>query len=408
MGRLRNFHASLPRLLLPLVAVCVILLAGCIISFGAFSELSISETKRANAEHQRVIIDAVTGEVSGLDAGEEEAVDLGNAEEDDTQAPDIGEPIAAEEEPAQTAILSENLPILRDTPEVTEMPTVARGPDSLVKAPAPEAVETSGKLTLPRRTDKGLTPAQLYGRGFARGEEQHLVSILITDAGFSNEALAKILALPAVVSVAVSPYAGQAAASIEALRNDGHEVWSTLPAVSETYPQDDPGPLGLLGTHSPTAAISRVQQVMGTAVGSVGMVLGPEETIAAYAEPWNAALTEITGRGLLLLCTRANRSLDQVVPDKEKQDAVRRADILLDSTPSAAFIRSKLKGIADLSAEKNNLIIVASARPQTLDLLAEWLKDKPAITLAPLSAIYRVYEQTPEAPEAKKKSGGGH
>ena len=397
--KLQTFGA---RFSLGIVISCglsLIFVIGVSASLVALSELPGEETMRANTMQQRLIVDAKTGQVSGLGGKASAAFDVGDA------APEMPEHDTAQTTEASTET-ADGSSALRDTPEVKEFPAVARGPESLVKAPAPEAVETVGEWALPKRTAAGLAPSRLYNRGFTRTEGQRVLAIVITDVGFSNDTLVQILKLPKEVTLAVSPYAADVAKQIETLRNAGHETWVMLPAMTDAYPREDPGPLGILNSQPADALLARVREVMALSPGAAGMLLPPTEAISSYPESWNIALTEIDARGLYLLSTRSERSLDQLTKDKKKQESIRRADMILDSTPATAFIRSKLSTLASqFAAGSGDMIVIASARPQTLGILSDWLGAQREFTLAPLSATYRAYEAPPAPVEAKKKSG---
>jgi hypothetical protein len=77
--------------------------------------------------------------------------------------------------------------------------------------------------------------------------------------------------------------------------------------------------------------------------------------------------------------------------------------MVLDPLPNEPQIKSKLAGIAAAAKEKEGLIVVLSARPQSLSLLQQWLNSNAGAVLAPLSAQY----EKPAAPEpvAEKKAG---
>ena len=399
--RLQFIHARLSVGLIASMVLALLSIIALTFALSALSDLPAEETMRANIMHQRVIIDAKTGQVSGLGASKSEAFDVSDARE---PTPDMGDDSSLNT--GSTADVSGTLPRLRDAPEVKETPHVERGEESLVNAPAPEASEKKNEFILPRITSAGLTPSRLYGRGFTRQEGQRVLAIVITDAGFGNDSFAKLLALPKTVTIAVSPYALDAPKKIEALRNAGFETWVMLPTMSESYPKEDPGPLGILSSHPADASIARVHQVMHASPGAVGMVLPALESISAYPEVWNVVLTEIIGRGLYILSTRSDRGLDQLTADKKKQEKIRRADFILDSTPATAFIRSKLSSLNEqFNASSGDMIVIASARPQTLTILGDWLASQRDFTLASLSATYRGYEPPPPPPE-KKKSGG--
>lgn len=422
--------ARVPRGLILWISLCVLLAFGLLTTTRDLLALPDQETRRANETNQRVIIDPETGQVSGLAGGTEisEAFDVAEAGEEtsaeasetpasetphEAEAPAAQEPASAEtaEVPETPATAEQPAPAegssLRTEPVVTALPTVERGTHSLVPAPAPEITETKGKLKLPKKGEHEAAASKLYAKSFSRREEHILLSFVILDAGFNADALALMLELPSEVSVAVSPYAREPNAFITALRNAGHEVWTMLPAQGSKYPQDDPGPMGITNNLSTKEAVGRAQEVMAEALGSVGFVLPPSEAISPQTEPWGSVLKEIEARGLLLLSTNGTRSVDQLSADEKLRAIIKRADLVLDSTPGSAFIHSKLAGLNEQAKAQGELVVVAYARPLTLRILSEWLKEKkldPAITLAPVTALW----QPKVPPPLPEPEGGGH
>lgn len=238
---------------------------------------------------------------------------------------------------------------------------------------------------------------------------------MITDVGFSAETLKRIIDLPPQISIAISPYAIDAAKQIAALRNSGHEVWAMLPAMGARYPQDDPGPLGLIANLELPDLRARLHRVLAATIGSVGVVLPADETLSAHADVWTPLSEELQARGLYILSTHPTHSAEGLSDNPAVQAAIRRADMVADSTPSPAFIRSKLASIRQMAGQQEKLIVLISARPQSLGILEEWLQGKPlgnAVALAPLSAIYApdAPPAPPAAPPAEEGShgGGGH
>lgn len=396
-----------------------------LIGLSHLAAVPAQETMRANSEQQRVIIDPATGVVSGLSKVDPEATAFEVAEDETPPAATEPEPIA---EPEVAAATTEEAPVEESTEAANASssgedfvpltltradpptPLVPRSGESLVSAPAPEISEKVGNEMLPMRGEKDASAATLYAKAFQRSDaEQHLVSIVVTDIGFNGEVLAQTIALPSFITAAVSPYADTPADQIGALRNKGHEVWAMLPLMGARYPQDDPGPLGLINALTIKAALTRLHTLMANTIGSVGFILPPDETFSAQKDLWNAVHDEIDERGLYLLSTHPTREAKVFTADKKQQERIRRADLLLDSTPGAAFIRSKLAGIRDMATNQAKLIVLVSARPQSLALLSEWLETKPlegVATFAPLSAIYTPYKEPVEAPEAKGGHGG--
>ena len=317
---------------------------------------------------------------------------------------------AAETAPPAASAASVETPIAALTPLKTEpLPSAppAAAPasrDSLIRAPAPEITETVNGVKIPKRGNNDTAASTLYARRFAPVEDQHTVSFVVLDAGLGTSTLPLLLALPKDVTIAFSPYSRGAAANIELLRNVGFEVWGMVPTMGERYPQDDPGPLGLIQSMPKEELLRRLHEVMATTIGSVGMVLPPDETLSGRPNSFGHLVNDVHARGLYLLSTHPSRSIDQLSTGPETRASLARADIILDPLPNEPQIKSKLASITAASKEKQRLIVVLSARPQSLALLQQWLNSTPGIKLAPLSANYK----KPDAPEPVAEEKGGH
>lgn len=397
--------------------LCLLLAMGVLSSIFDLATVPVTETHRANQTQQRLIIDPVTGrvgsaapaattasfDVAAPEAGEtpptKDAADEAPATETEKQTPEVAPPAPTADPKFER--------LRRDAGNET-IPQVAFSQQSLVSAPAPEITETASGVAVPMRGEKNASAASLYARPFVRRAQQPLLAIVVTDAGFSDATLQQIMDLPGEVSVALSPYASESAKQIRALRNKGHEVWGMLPAATSRFPQADPGPLGLIPSINAHESIDRLRRAMGATLGSVGFVLPMDEALSTQKERWPPVLKEIDDRGLLVLSTHPTRTLDQLTRDPKLQEHLRRADMVLDSTPGVAFIRSKLAGVKDAVMAQKKLVVLVSARPLALKTLADWLATEPlgdAAVLAPLSAIYAP-DAPPPAP-AKKESGHG-
>lgn len=423
---LQAMRTRLPRATAIWAGLCLLLGLGLLTTLVDLTAVPEAELRQANRTAQRVIIDAVTGDVAGDQSAESvpEAPFEVSTDEEGSEEPAADTPPAEAgpaEAPREAAPGFEG-PALRTAAEPAALPAIAAGRESIVAPPAPEITEGS-KLKLPKRGAKDATASTLYAKRFQRQEGVAYITLLLTDAGFNAATLNQIVKLPREVTVAFSPYALDPRPQIALLHKAGYETWGMLPAQGTHYPQDDPGPLGIIAGDDAATQLQRLKQTMAATLGAVGLVLPPDEDMAGRKE-FAALLKEIDTRGLFLLSTRPGRGMGELTQDPALEAVIRRADVILDSTNSAAFIQSKLAGLKALAEQQGKLIVVASARPQTLALLIEWLDKKPlgAVQLAPLSAMYGpdAPPPPPEAPEggghggghgggdAKKESSGGH
>lgn len=424
----RKLKFRLPRItgLALWVPITGLLALGLVTTLVDLAQLPLKEATRANETRQRYVVNATTGEVSLGDSSAElnaeppTAFDV--AAKDEAPAPDAA---AAGETPAESAqteaptpeptaqTLGEGMPTLRTEPLVNaaaiEMP--AHTKDSLVGAPAPEITETVDGVRIPKRGDKDAKPSTLYAHRFTRKPDQVLIVFVVMNAGFDAQSIGLILGLPSEINVAYSAYSHADSNYSEHLRASGHEVWTILPVMNDRYPSDDPGPMGIIGRMPPEEIIRRTHLVMGAVLGSVGLVLPPDEAVSLHKGTLDPVLGELTARGMLLLATHPTRSIDQLTTNKGLAEIIRRADLVIDSTPDEAQIRSKLAGVLPAAKEKGEYVVLLSARPQSLQILGDWLKETKITepyALAPLSAIY-LPKDAPEvkAPEESGGHGGG-
>lgn len=420
-GKLKLLLARFPRGFLLSAGLTLLMAVGLLAALADLGAVPAAETQRANDAKQRVIVDVATGAVSGLSQDESTSFDVAEEPALPPEEPVESEPTpdaeteAAAIEPAPVPVPEAASPAglepLRRDPLRSVWPTVSRSRDSLVSAPAPEITEKLGDLQLPKNGGGIARAATLYARGFKPEPGKPMVAILVTDVGFSPETLQSVLSLPPEISIALSPYAADAQTQVSSLRNAGHETWAMLPAATARYPQDDPGPLGLIPALTKQAMLDRLYRVLAASIGSVGVVLPADEAISSQPELWGVVYEQLHARGLYVLSTHPTRSIDQLSANPAAKEVTRRSDLTIDSTPGAAFIRSKLATVSEVAAAQGKLIVLVNARPQSLALLSEWLKSGELAkhaSLAPLSALFAPERPEPVAAPVEEKKSSGH
>lgn len=444
-GLFQRIGRRFPPGFFPWAGLALLLASGTLTAIADLAALPGRQTQLANRTAQRVVIDPRSGAVSGLRRSDVPAAafDVEAPPSSSMVAEDVPSPAPlAEEEIAMPASASaaektaeappavaddagaespgsaagtggDAMPALQAPAAPLAIPTIARGGDSLVPAPAPEITENLRGLAIPKRGAHDAMAAALYARSFTNAAQKPTIAIVVTDVGFSPQSLQRIIALPKNIAVAISPYAIDTARQVAALRNSGHEVWAMLPVMGARYPQDDPGPLGLIANLEWGELRKRLHRALAVTLGSVGVVLPADETLSSHPEAWEPLVEELRARGLFILSTHPTHSVKALSAHASVQAIIRRADMLLDSTPDPAFIRSKLAAVAQAALAGKKQVALISARPQSLAILEAWLKEDPlgkGAVLAPLSAVYAP-DTPPPAPAAEKKEkphGGGH
>lgn len=290
---------------------------------------------------------------------------------------------AAPEAPTAIAAMPQQ-PLPRDPaqpPTYASLPSRLTNPKPLPPAPVDALLRQSPHGPLPVIAKDGRQPWRIYGRPFDAPAARPRLSVIVAGLGLDRDATeAAITKLPADVTLAFSPYAGNLESWIRKAREAGHEVLLMLPAETEDFPSRDPGPWGLLAANPIEENLTRLEQVLGRAGGYVG-VLAPNGGFTASPKlgPVLGALHE---RGLLYVGGGARTDAGPPVAAVTTQVEV---DLFRDA------IEARLAGAARTAKDSGQGVLVVAPKPVTFDRLVGWL-DKlsdQGIVLAPVSAVVK-------------------
>lgn len=315
------------------------------------------------------------------------------------------EPARDAQEPAQMAVLPvlprgtgplptldepafPPLPVAGDTaPTFTGMTSYGQGNTALVAAPIATLVRETTAGMLPVRGPDGAAAWRAYGGSLQGPADQPRVSLIVSGLGMNLEATeAAIAKLPASVTLAFSPYAPDLNVLIAKARAQGHEVLLELPLESETYPAEDPGPLGLMTTLSPAENLNRLERLLGKATGYTGVLARGSGRFTKTNDLMRIVLKELAERGLLYVHPEGATGL----PGTEGLDLPSGAAMLaVDARPFRGAIDARLGYLADVARARGVAIGVARPLPVTFDRLGLWARGLTGsgVVLAPASAV---------------------
>lgn len=264
-------------------------------------------------------------------------------------------------------------------------------PVKLAAAPDSRLVERGRHGTLPRIGEGRLRPLDVYARPEGSGSGPR-VAILVSGLGIGQAATASaITRLPAAISLAFAPYAGDLERTVARAREAGHEALLQAPMEPFDYPDSDPGPQTLLTTARPPENLDRLSWVMSRFQGFVGIVNYMGAKLTGDAAALEPVLREIGARGLGFVDDGTSpRSLATTLAAKAKVP-VARAEIVLDALPRPEAIDRELARL-EAQARKNGFAFgSASAMPMSIDRIARWAAEAEArgIRLVPVSAALR-------------------
>ena len=286
--------------------------------------------------------------------------------------------------PAQLDILAARVRPGRTTPGPIAEPDPALM-DAAQDSPGPGRSGT--ELGPPRIAPDGRAPMQVYAAGFDRALQTPRIGLVLAGIGPDTAAsLDAIHQLPAVVTLAVSPYATPDPV-LEAARRAGHEFLLSLPMEPQGYPQNDAGTEMLSATISPAEntrrlmwALSRVAGYVGV-TGAFGEMRG--ERFAGVADQMGPVLAALARRGLLYVDPRPGAAR---LPSVWSCDV----DVVVDDPPAPEAIDARLAELEKRAHDTGVAVgLVGAPRPVTLAHLKAWAGNLPArgAVLAPISAL---------------------
>jgi polysaccharide deacetylase 2 family uncharacterized protein YibQ len=296
----------------------------------------------------------------------------------------VAEPDAA---PAKSAIEAAAQAILAQRPgHGTAGPIAA--PNPALQEPAPER---DGSM-LPRIAADGRTPGQLYARGFAAAEPARpRIGLILAGIGLNEADSAQAArALPAEVTLAISPYAPQPASVLPIAREMGHEMLLSIPMEPQGFPLNDPGDHALLTDAAPAENARSLDWALGRFAGYAGTTgaLGNKlngERFQSLPEQIDPVLSTLAARGLFYVDPRPGQPALAHVWS-------RAIDLTVDDTSERAAIEAKLAELERIARDKGSALgLVDAPSPVTIDRIAAWASgiSERGFSLAPASALMR-------------------
>jgi len=284
------------------------------------------------------------------------------------------------------------------------VPAPAADPAAAVAAPsatAPAALtpldqkfsEMTPHGPIPKIAADGTRPADAFARPVTPlpgKPDAPRIAIIVGGLGVSASATADaITKLPGAVTLGFGPYGSDAAAQVARARKTGHEVLLQVPMEPFEYPDNDPGPQTLLTSLTPQQNIDRLYTVMSRFQGYVGLSNTMGARFTASEPSFAPILREAAKRGLIFVDDGSNpRSVAGRITGAGNLPYAR-ADVILDSVPTAVEIDRALSRLEMAARERSIAVGIASALPVSINHIATWAKaaESRGLLLIPITAV---------------------
>jgi hypothetical protein len=230
-----------------------------------------------------------------------------------------------------------------------------------------------------------------YRQPFNMDDKRPRIAVVLSGLGLSDSATeAAINKLPAAVTLSFSPYARGLERWIALARSRGHEVMLDLPMEPASFPNEDPGPQGLLTGLSAEANLVRLDWVLSRGSAYVGLAGAMGSRFTASRGDMEPILRLVKDRGLIFLDRRTTEQ--SVVPAIAQEIGLPRAinnRSIDERQASRVAIDARLAQIERIALTDGYAVAMAQPYPVTLDRLADWATELTArgFVIAPISAL---------------------
>lgn len=308
--------------------------------------------------------------------------------------PEPGPPTAAPAPARETASLPAFKPALPEPMAAPAAPSQA--PAAPPQALPPPAEKPPAAASLPAAPPRAALPGEPAWRRNAVAvapapSGTPRIAIVIDDLGPNHRGSQAMISLPAPLTLAFLPYAGDLARLVAEARRNGHEILVHMP-MEPMNASVDPGPDALRVLLPKDELRRRIEQGLTRFPGPVGLNNHMGSRFTANPKAMVVLMDEVAGRGMLFLDSRT--TVDTVAEAAAKAHGVPfvSRDVFLDNNQSADAVEQQLLETERVARQKGHAVAIGHPHPATRTALAAWLPQaaRRGFQLVPISSLARV------------------
>lgn len=254
----------------------------------------------------------------------------------------------------------------------------------------PELLEQSPQGPLPKISEDGRKAYDVYAASAPVTNIPARIALMVTDLGLKSRITQNALAeLPSDIGLAFSPYSRDLGNWGERARRDGHEVFLSIPMEPVNYPQNDPGSLTLLTSHSQRESTNILKQSLGRMTGYVGVLNHMGSRFTAASDSLRPILDEINRRGLMFVDSRTTPYSRAATMARAIGLPVALNNGYIDTDLSPALIGEELKKLEQRAQTQGAAMGMARPYPVSISALKVWVAtlEERGFVLVPVTSI---------------------
>jgi uncharacterized protein len=293
------------------------------------------------------------------------------------------------ETPLSTAAVGEvgvNIPAV--LPQVVASLGQPLAPQPLAPPDDQSLFEVTKTGLMPTISPEGKEPWKSYARPFSGDPAQPMIGLIVTGLGQSaNLTQAAIDHLPADVTLSFSVYGFGVKEWVQKARAMGHEVLLELPLESDTFPVDDPGPMALMTSKTPSENLTLMGLLMTQAQGYIGFLGQYGTKFLRDDKAMNTVLSELKTRGLFFVDPRTVEGSVTLEMADQMQLPRAIADHTLNTNTSIQKVRAQFDTLATLAGNQGLTVALVPATPSSIKIIKEWAPALKNVQLAPITSL---------------------
>ena len=199
------------------------------------------------------------------------------------------------------------------------------------------------------------------------------IAIVIDDMGVDVRRSARMVALPAPITLAFLPYGrGTKSQAAQSLAN-GHELLVHIPMEPVGLAQNNPGPNALLVANSAAQNLEKMAANLAGFDGYVGVNNHMGSRFTANATAMQPVLAALKQRGLFFLDSRTigNSVGGSLAQQMGLPFAVR--DVFLDNIDNKQAVLAQLKQLENIANQRGYAVAIGHPHDGTYEALKTWL-----------------------------------
>ena len=217
-----------------------------------------------------------------------------------------------------------------------------------------------------------------------------MIAIVMDDVGINPARTAGVLDLPAAVTLALLPYARDAAGIAARARAKGHELLVHLPMEAEG--REDPGPRALRYGQPPDAFSANLEWNLSRFSGYVGVNNHMGSRLTRDPAAMEILQRRLRRRGVLFLDSRTTAATVAASVARANGVTTLERDVFLDNSLTAENIQAQMHRTETEARRRGYAIAIGHPHAATIEAVGAWAESLHArgFALVPLTSVTRL------------------